>query len=1827
MSYFNEKDQILEVITVLCDETAWKGVWNSSNVSNDGSSFDSGALSLSATVSVAAASAPGKPYLSSNYVISTLTAYSEQPNIVRGAAKELVTPLMDCVDHLIEEILALSSTTADAPTEDGDGDGDGSDAVDRRKQADDKQLHVHVLCKLLYVICKVAGYKHVMKHLPHEVHHLERCYRFLGRQRRDDFDQWETRYMLILWLAILSLIPFDLCSMDSTLATRTAKEGGVGAGAGDGDVGGCVDIVTVATATTTSSATAAGVRSSSLVRGIIELEISYLRDSGPIRTISGVALSCILTRPDMEHSDLLSDFVIFCCTRFETASADPRGIINGHTEASLEFAGLLYTIVQILKRGSRVHLLRYVDTILSQITAIANCTAATGSETETETAAGVETGDKGGIAGGEEAEEEEEVEIKSTVTRKLLCKCMQRLGMTLLIPRLASWRYARGQRTLMLNPSDQAVTAAAPTTKPADAEVELCDAGENLAADQTARQYYSIVADIVDFLLQSLQDSDTVVRWSAAKGLGRIAMRLPMLMGNDVVLAVIEETFRRNCTLQSVDGVVSVKSADNDYAWHGGCLVLAEFARRGLILPVAVGRGAELPGAQSHLALVIPYINHAMKFDLVRGTHSIGAHVRDAACYVCWAIARAYSPEILRPFIVELTHAMLLTTCYDRELNCRRAASAALQEHVGRQGVTNFHNGIDIITIADYFALGDRQASYATIAPAIVALDLHICVPNDEADSPTVNLTYWRCFLEHLVHCKLRHWDPEIRSLAALGIGQLIQLLGGTNGGESWSGCRFYDVDIRTELIAVLHKLVEWSSKTAGTTVYQRHGALLALTEVLRVIYTCMPAVHHCAADGEEVLPPALVQALLGVVPTLERNRGYRGRGNEIMREASMNLVGALAASNLPFGATPASSMGPAMTAVKLHTALLDSINENLRQPHEKVQLAASAALTAFLFAYSAAGDVANPRAVITAEKVFKATVGVYCASICAVVNANVTNKNSRIYAHCADNMSVAGGGGASAVLARDADTVAVKRGYALALGAVPLNLLRHGGRGGLLATLSKDVPNTPPETDPLAQLLFLLAQAAGVGNTVCTGGEPDAELRKYLVQSACRVTEAAEASMDLSIDEPGAVTRPHVSQLVKLFTLACTDYSVDKRGDTGSWSRVAAIKGICKLVLACNRSTRALPEDGLTARSDGLHSHCRVNWPPLAAHTAFPQHSLLPEGAIVNTVYGVGVVAKDLRRLAPKADGGVTTTVAATATGVVQVEFPAHSAGQEVARQLRSLFTGSSAPGTGPGAGPGDANVLSLVVSHNMCLLALPAADTTSDDVLDELSYYPPAAAAVAVAVANTASHHQHPNDTASTPLLTEPLMQALVKTLLKQMAEKLDSVRDVAGSSLEYLISSHNPRVHMIPERIILERSLAQVRRACAASVGVGGRVMGAEGDDDTTTTTTTTAVTDPDTDSLTARLPWNQPNVTYSFLVGLLEESECFFTPIFVGLTTAVGGLTESVMRESSAQLLRWCAAMLKHRNYYALSKVHCSVLYMFTEYARQDALVLPLLKTVELLLRNHVFDYISETSFDDEDLDSDAKVTGDMKPAGIEDDESSSAASFFLELANAVRGEAKQCNNVTKLKVAVDIWVLLLGAVPPSRFMTPGSSPAAVRYFTVMRLCLKSLVALLGQQYPKVRKYAAEQLYLQSVCHPYSVCSDTGSSHSQSADEVASVAYPGFVSVASDLDLATAALLETEWAAVSYSANLNPSGSNSKSVSAGSKTNSETCRAARDVISRLMRFTTAAALTAAASKREAAAAAAAARAETEAAGLGGAVADESDSYESLVRDAGY
>lgn len=59
--------------------------------------------------------------------------------------------------------------------------------------------------------------------------------------------------------------------------------------------------------------------------------------------------------------------------------------------------------------------------------------------------------------------------------------------------------------------------------------------------------------------------------------------------------------------------------------------------------------------------------------------------MRDSACYVCWSFARAYAPHIMEPFVRELAQNLVVVSVFDREINVRRASSAAFQENVGRQ--------------------------------------------------------------------------------------------------------------------------------------------------------------------------------------------------------------------------------------------------------------------------------------------------------------------------------------------------------------------------------------------------------------------------------------------------------------------------------------------------------------------------------------------------------------------------------------------------------------------------------------------------------------------------------------------------------------------------------------------------------------------------------------------------------------------------------------------------------------------------------------------------------------------------------------------------------------------------------------------------------------------------------------------------------------------------------------------------------------------------------------------------------------------------------------
>uniref|UniRef100_A0A0N5B161 Tubulin-specific chaperone D n=1 Tax=Syphacia muris TaxID=451379 RepID=A0A0N5B161_9BILA len=303
------------------------------------------------------------------------------------------------------------------------------------------------------------------------------------------------------------------------------------------------------------------------------------------------------------------------------------------------------------------------------------------------------------------------------IVKKLVTKLVQRVGMVFLKPKVALWRYNRGNRILTF---DNRETGSNINGNRGDEE----DLGEDDCYNIPEKELEAIL----DIILMSLRDCDTGVRWSAAKGVGRIASRLPKILAEEVVRSIIGNNF-------------------NDVfahaAWHGGCLAIAELARRGY-LP------ADL------LPEVVKILEKALVYEEPRGRYALGANVRDAACYIAWALARAFRVSDLALYLLDIATALVCVALFDREINVRRAASAAFQENVGRQG--SIPNGIEILTKIDFYAVGQRNRTYVEIACEIAEYS-----------------NYTLPIIEHLLFKKVCHWDEKLRFLAAESLRRLAK--------------------------------------------------------------------------------------------------------------------------------------------------------------------------------------------------------------------------------------------------------------------------------------------------------------------------------------------------------------------------------------------------------------------------------------------------------------------------------------------------------------------------------------------------------------------------------------------------------------------------------------------------------------------------------------------------------------------------------------------------------------------------------------------------------------------------------------------------------------------------------------------------------------------------------------------------------------------------------------------------------------------------------------------------------------------------------------------
>uniref|UniRef100_A0A4X2L7G7 Tubulin-specific chaperone D n=1 Tax=Vombatus ursinus TaxID=29139 RepID=A0A4X2L7G7_VOMUR len=492
--------------------------------------------------------------------------------------------------------------------------------LDIVRDSDSPPALVHLAFKFLYIITKVRGYKIFLGLFPHEVADVQPVIDMFTHQNPKDHETWETRYVLLLWLSVTCLIPFDLSRLDGNLTS----EGGE-------------------------------VRTSTMDR-ILQIAESYLIVSDKARDAAAVLISKFITRPDVRQKKM-ADFLDWTLSTLSKSSFQTM-------EGTIMMDGMLQALAQVFKHGTRESCLPYASTVL---VCLDNCKLS---------------------------------ESNHTLLRKLGVKLVQRLGLTFLKPKLAKWRYQRGCRSLIAN--------LRLSTQDEERQIPQILASDNDEDYDVPEE----VENVIEQLLVGLKDKDTIVRWSAAKGIGRMTGRLPKELADDVVGSVLD--------------CFSFQETDN--AWHGGCLALAELGRRGLLLP-------------SRLTDVVPVILKALTYDEKRGACSVGSNVRDAACYVCWAFARAYEPGELKPFVNKISSALVIVTVFDRDVNCRRAASVSLLNGT-------FPHGIDILTTADYFAVGNRSNCFLNISVNIAGF-----------------AEYTQSMIDHLIDMKINHWDGINRLL------------------------------------------------------------------------------------------------------------------------------------------------------------------------------------------------------------------------------------------------------------------------------------------------------------------------------------------------------------------------------------------------------------------------------------------------------------------------------------------------------------------------------------------------------------------------------------------------------------------------------------------------------------------------------------------------------------------------------------------------------------------------------------------------------------------------------------------------------------------------------------------------------------------------------------------------------------------------------------------------------------------------------------------------------------------------------------------------------
>ena len=613
-------------------------------------------------------------------------------------------------------------------------------------QEEDKEslVRYHAKFKYLYQLVKVVGFKSVGKRFPHEAENLPLIVKLLEKESPDNKQHWQTRFVLTVWLSIVIMTPFDLRKFDAGSQEQTQD---------------------------------------SMSRRVFNCLQTSLSSHDSCQHVTAYCLAKFFSRPDLlAEEKLLNEFFSQSLGQLRTMLDGCHPSIknlNASQLNSIRLIGELRTLAYMYKFLPRPELQRRSGALLSTIGHL-----------------NIE-------------------KVNGELMSHLLVKLVQRLGLALLPKRVASWRAKRGARILgaigqqqdhqkqqqqqqKLDASESQSASRSPPASEPKSDKRVIDRDADILMDESAEKeaeveeeefkLENISTDWLESILSTLfvaaQNGQTKIRWSAAKGIARVASRLDRRRAGDVIDMVLGNFFDAE--------------ASNEFAWHGGCLTLAEMSRQGLVLV-------------EKLNLVINVIQEAIVYDKIKGSFAVGAHVREAACYVIWAMARTYDDHHLGPYVSKLSINLMCTIVFDRELQCRRAASATFQELIGRQGAFD-QEALGLLSNVDYQNVGIRQFAYLELASRVARIG---------------GPKYYEQFIEHLLVKKLPHWDVQIRRLASDSLGSLML----------YPSEEFIEKRVLGQLFELLEsgggketsKLME---QTTDNNL--KHGCLLGLAQVIK---------------------------------------------------------------------------------------------------------------------------------------------------------------------------------------------------------------------------------------------------------------------------------------------------------------------------------------------------------------------------------------------------------------------------------------------------------------------------------------------------------------------------------------------------------------------------------------------------------------------------------------------------------------------------------------------------------------------------------------------------------------------------------------------------------------------------------------------------------------------------------------------------------------------------------------------------------------------------------------------------------------------------------